>query len=415
MSESMRIFRILTVFLLLYGGCYLYGQNLHLAEVEILETAGFPRVDEYVEIDFQSDPVSFDKFKDNLVARDLYSGQEIPCQVISREAESNGSAKLFTIIFPVSLVAKGNKRFGIQQSSNPIKIDTDFKIMGSGIDLIIENQFYRADLSRSTDSEAKSHASGQLRELLIKLGFDQLLFRTENRMHWAPNFQRKEAEEYQTIAGWDNLDDYRLYTGPYLVQTVRSDSAPNYPEIWLMASYKFYFGKPYFRFFSLMEMVKEINLKLLRNDEMTMDSMFTNVAFQRPNGHIEDYGFPERYPFLERQPIENEAPWLCFYHKEKEYGFASIRLKYDVTDRYGNLSPTFLPHTMISDGAKGGKYWNRRMINDHPVLVPAGSRYLEENAYLVFSIHKTEPFAEIKYWADRLRQPVQVKIIKNFQ
>jgi len=415
MSYKMKIFSCFVIGLLLIMVLAAYSQERVLAEVEISETAGIDREDEFVEIDFQSSVKAFEKYKDNLVARESISGQRTYCQVIYCEKASTDSIVSFSVVFPISVKANSSQRFTIQQSSIPEKFLSDLKLSGSGIDLIIENKFYRADLSRSTDSEAKSHASGQLRELLLKLGFNQLLFRTENRMHWAPNFQRADADEYQTIAGWDNPADYRLYSGPYLVQTVRSDSAPEHPEIYLTASYNFFAGKPFFIFVSLMEVVRDIELKLLRNDEMTMDSMFTNIAFQRPDGRIEDYSFSERYPFLEKQPIENETLWLCFYHKDRKYGFGSIRLKYDNTDRFGNISPTFLPHTKISDGAEGGKYWNRRLINDHPLFVPAGSRYLEKNAYLVFAVDESDPCAEIRYWAERLRQPLLVKTIKYFE
>lgn len=411
----MKKFYLLAFWLMLILAGILYSQERVLAEIEILETSGLDRENEFVEIDLQSPVKAFEQYKHYLVARESISGQRTYCQVIYWDKTSADSIVSFSVVFPVSVTANSSQRFTIQQSSIPEKILSDLKVSGSGIDLIIENQFYRADLSRSMDSEAKSHASGQLRALLIKLGFDQLLFRTENRMHWAPNFQRTDAEDYQTIAGWENPADYRLYSGPYLVQTVRSDSAPEHPEIYLTARYNFYAGKPFFIFFSLMEVVRDIELKLLRNDEMTMDSMFTNIAFQRSDGRIEDYSFSERYPFLEKQPIENEAPWLCFYHKVKRYGFGSIRLKYDIADRYGNTSPTFLPHTKISDGAEEGKYWNRRLINDHPLFVPAGSRYLENNAYLVFAVDESDPCAEIRYWAKRLRQPLLVKTIKYFE
>lgn len=403
---------ILNALLLFFLMTSIGGQERYLIELKVSETAGLARVDEYLEIDFQSRLNIFKTDDRGLIAKDLVMGKEIPCQVIERYRHD--SHTLYSIIFPLSIEAHEKKRVIVQSIDRPQPIQTDLFESGSGLDLMIENQFYRADLSRSMQSEAKSHSSGQLRELLIKMDFHQWLFRTENRMHWAPNFQRTEAESYQTIADWEMPTDYQHFSGPYLIETIRSDSARKHPEIWLTAQYKFYAQKPYFLFYSLMEVEKDITLKLLRNDEITMDSMFTNVAFQRPDGRIEDYKFSERYPYLEQNPIENEAPWLCFYHRDKGYGIASIRLNYDITNRYGNPSPTYYPHTKISDGAEGGKYWNRRLIDDHPLLVPAGSRYAEKNAYLVFAIKKDDPFAEINYWAERLQKPLNIKIITYF-
>ena len=68
----------------------------------------------------------------------------------------------------------------------------------------------------------------------------------------------------------------------------RQDAAPDHPEISLTAVYRFYEKLPYFKFYSEMQIVEEVWLELLRNDEMTMDSMFTDLAFQRPAGEIVD-------------------------------------------------------------------------------------------------------------------------------
>jgi hypothetical protein len=268
-------------------------------------------------------------------------------------------------------------------------------------------------LSKSDESRGKNHDAGHLRELLLKLGFNVRLFRTGNRMHWGPNFQKKEYVNYETISGWDNPKIYNLDTGPYLIHTLRSDLAPEHPEILLTANYYFYSGLPFFRFHSSMEMTKNVWLSLLRNDEMTMDSLFTHVAFQRPDGHIEDLAFSERYQILEENHIENSAPWLCFYHADKGYAFGCIRLLYDTKNAQGFDSPTYLPYTKISDGEGGGKYWNRLLIHEIPLFVPTGSRYIEENAYIVFKIGNKDKFGDIQKWARKLNNPLQISVIPN--
>jgi hypothetical protein len=243
------------------------------------------------------------------------------------------------------------------------------------------------------------------------MGFNQLLTNVEDRLHWAPNFKRPELEWYTTIAHWDSPSRYDLQKGPYLIQTIRQDSAPDHPEISLTAVYQFYNNLPYFKFYSEMQMVKDVWLELLRNDEMTMDSMFTHLAFQRPAGEIVDVAFSERYDLLKNQPIEDNSPWLCFYNIEKGFAFGSIRIRYDNTNQYGQRSPTYLAHTQIGEWLGGITYWNRRLIHDHLTFVPKGSRYIEENAYLVFKIGQQDRFETIKYWSDRLRHPLEVKVL----
>jgi hypothetical protein len=242
------------------------------------------------------------------------------------------------------------------------------------------------------------------------MGFDQLLKNVEDRLHWAPNFKRPELEYYTTIAHWQLPKINEIRTGPYQISTLRQDLAPDHPEILLTARYRFYAGLPYFRFYSGMEMKDNVSLELLRNDEMAMDSMFTHMAFERPNGEIIDVSFSERYDLLKKHPIENESPWLCFYNLDKGFAFGSIRIKYNNTDITGGDSPTFQAHTQIGEWLKGVKYWNRRLIHDHLTFIPKGSYYREDNAYIVFRINDNDKLQDIRYWAERIRQPLQVNI-----
>jgi hypothetical protein len=406
-----KLFVILTFVLITFlGNLNCKAEDTALAEIDVRENFGHERSLEYVVCSLQL-PVDELKNSDlNIVALDMDNNERIPCQIFNTRTFREQNIALIQVIFPVSIDAYASKSYVLNRTSQSNPIKTDLLCEGQGLDLIVENEFYRADLTKSDQSEAKSHPSGQLRELLLKMDFNVKLFRTENRMHWAPNFQRADETEYETIAGWDNPKDYSLDTGPYLIHTMRRDQAPKHPGIILTANYYFYAGLPFFRFYSSMEITDNIWLSLLRNDEMTMDSLFTHVAFQRPNGQIEDYPFSERYKILEDRPIENNASWLCFYHADLGYAFGSIRIRYDTINIQGFDSPTYLPHTKISDGAGGGKYWNRRLIHDHPTFVPMGSRYVEENIYILFETDKKEKFKEIVQWSRLVQHPLQVSV-----
>jgi len=191
---------------------------------------------------------------------------------------------------------------------------------------------------------------------------------------------------------------------------VRRDLAPDHPEIMLTAVYKFYAGVPYFKFYSEMAFVEDLPLELLRNDEMTTDSMFTHLAFCGNGGKVVELPMEERKPFLDREPIEDDAAWVCFYNIDHRYGFGSIRLLYDNRNNYGEASPTYEAHTQIGAWLDR-RYWNRRLIHDHLTFVPQGSRYAEENAYLVFKTGETDRFETIRYWAERLRRPIKVQVL----
>jgi hypothetical protein len=388
------------------------AEEFELAKVVVQENSGIHRDLEYVVGSLQLQSKNNDKSEFQIIAIDRKNNKRIACQVFNHQFFQKENLVLLEIIFPVSINANEKKNYTLMKNSHSDTPVSDLSYKGSGLELIIENKFYSVDLTRSDQSEAKNHSSGQLRELFIKMGFNTRLFRTENRMHWAPNFQNREYTEYETIAGWDNPEIYVLDTGPYLIHTMRSDHAPRHAEIQLTANYYFYAGLPYFKFHSSMELIENLWLFLLRNDEMTMDSLFTHVAFQRPNGIIENQTFSGRYKRLEDNPIENNAPWLCFYNAEKGYAFGSIRLRYDLNNEKGFTSPTYLPHTKISDGAGGGKYWNRRLIHEFPIFVPIGSRYIEENAYLVFKVGKKNKFEDIQNWSRQLKNPLRISIIQ---
>lgn len=384
------------------------GAEEVLSKIILREPAGFERIDEYIECVLQINSDRSLTQNLTIVVQDAKKDLIIPSQVINQKFFLEDNLLVLSILFPISMVAYEEKTLEMKISSENRKVSTDLEIEGDDTEIKISNQFYRADLTKSDQTEAKSYSSGQLRELFVKMGYNQLLFRTQNRIHWAPNFSRKGMEGYDTIARWNNPKTNNIYRGPYLVMTERQDRAPQHPEILLSACYKFYAKKPYFRFYSDMEMKKDIWLNLLRNDEMTMDSLFTHVAFQKQNNDIVDLPFNKQDGYLKDRPIANEDPWLCFYNQDKGYAFGSIRIKYSADNHFGNPSPTFMPHTKISNGAYGGKYWNRRLIDEHDTFVPKGSKYIEENAYLVFKIFKDDKFKTIMYWAERLRNPVLI-------
>ncbi len=161
-----------------------------------------------------------------------------------------------------------------------------------------------------------------------------------------------------------------------------------------------------------MEMKQAIWLSRLRNDEMTTDTLFTHLAFIRFDGLVVTTTFQNRDEILRQHPIESDALWLSFYEHNKGLAFGCIRLFYDNTSIWGEASPTTGDYTKISNGARGGKYWNRILIIDKPTFVPEGSVYSEKNAYIVFKLSEGEnKFAEIEKYAKRLSCPLKVKVI----
>lgn len=388
----------------------LVAQGNEVIKLKVKENQGLERNLEYVEFSCMLNNDVLQNGKQSLYAIEKGTNNEIECQTIIEDSDSLNKQLLVRIIFPVSIKSLEEKIYLIYPKIKAVSSQSNLLLKGRGTELFIENEFYSADLRKDASVEGHSYNSGQIRELKIKLGFDQQVRNVEDRLHWAPNFKKPEHEYYTTIAHWNNPKVNEIVKGPYQISTYREDLAPNHPEILLSARYSFYEGLPYFRFYSSMEMQNNIWLELLRNDEMAMDSMFTHMAFQRPNGKIVDIEFSQRYKLLNKLPIENNSPWLCFYNINEGFAFGTIRINYDNTNNSGGESPTYKAHTQIGEWLKGVKYWNRRLIHDHLTFVPKGSCYTEENVYLVFKVDEFDKLKDIKYWAERIRSPLQVRI-----
>lgn len=384
--------RILKLWTILFIVVLLQAQASPLLKISVTENQGLERELAYVEFSFQMDTHA--KRDLALVAESVQTNEKIPCQVSLTSIQGSKDSKLVRVVFPVSIQANGQREFLIKSVRKLRYPASKLELSGDGLELIIENEFYKADLTKDIEVEPQSHNSGQIRELLIKLGMNQLVTNVENRVHWSPNFDRPEIEWYTTMAHWNFPEMYQLTKGPYQIRTIRQDLAAEHPEILLTGTYDFYEGLPYFRFYSGMEMIQGVWLELLRNDEMAMDSMFTHLAFQRPGGEIIDIPFSHMYPLIKDQPIENESPWLCFYNESEGFAIGSIRVMYDNTDLFGDASILYEPHTQIGEW-EGSRYWNRRLIHDHLTFVPKGSRYQEECAYLVFRIDRDDPLKSI--------------------
>ena len=151
---------------------------------------------------------------------------------------------------------------------------------------------------------------------------------------------------------------------------------------------------------------------LLRNDEMTMDSLFTHVNYMHPDGKTGTVALYNNQELqeLEQDPIHDDAAWLFFYNDDLNYGFGSIRIDYDNTNIHGEPSPLYKQHTKITPSSGNGRYWNRRLVHDYNTLIPEGSRYTEKNAYLVFKAHPEDPSREIEEYRKRLMNPLPLAV-----
>ncbi len=391
---------ILLMIIIIISSCQ--RQASTLLQIKIEETQGLNRPLEYVEISL---PDSIQLQKDsNIYVYSKKENERIRGQMI------NGTTN---IVFPISIKPYEIKEFIIQsEQEKEFTKDTDLTIIGDSLNVIVENDFYSASFKEFVGFGDEKLGAGHLGNLKLKKIGNQVLARKNPnlKIHWAPNFS-KEKMRYKTMAHITSPDScFISKKGPHYFTISRSGHVEGYEKILLKGKYKAYAGLPYFIFKSEIYFKEDDTLNLLRNDEMTLDSLFTNVVFTKSNGKIMDLPLYDEATttYLNENPITDKAPWLFFYNKEKSYAFGSIRLQYNNKNIYGDDSPTENKHTKITQSINSGRYWNRRLIDSKNTIIPKGSRYQEENAYIVFTADDENPAKKIEYYNECLRNPVKV-------
>jgi hypothetical protein len=377
-----------------------------LLSFSVSETSGIHRDIEFLKIEVPTDK-SFN-ISEGLSIREKDQDLMVRGQVLDSIEQASDKIQ-YTCLFPVSIEANSTKTYDIVKGDGGVH-EEQLTIKGTDSNITIENSYFIADLTDIKADPSNGLGAGQLAGLVLKQFNKQLLERSHINMHWAPNFQ-KEGLDYKTFGHIIDPDSLAVIKGPYSLSLFKSGSVEGYEGISVTCQYQFYAGLPYFIFSSEIKIKEDLELMLLRNDEMTMDSLFTHVMFSQPEGgvNILELYLEKDMTELENDPIRDDAPWLCFYNYELEYGFGSIRLEYDNTDVNGQPSTLYGEHTKITSSANNGRYWNRRLIHDHNTLIPQGNRYYEKNAYLVFHASEDDPSREILEYQKRLLNPLTIQ------
>ena len=402
MKRIKAVYFLIIVLLLIVFSC---DKKKSLATILVVEENGLDRNLEYIHVNIPL-PRGL-KTTENLVAVDSRY-VSTPVQVI--DTIQKGEYSFMNIVFPVAIKANETKKFKIQLHVKPKEIAMS-QLHFSRLSQYVENEYYKVNFATKNDKRG-----GQVLNLNLKKFDNKILKRHQNTpIHWAPNFANVDSQRYFTL---ENLTPSSINivrdSGPYEITKIRSGVTDSVPEIHVEGKYTFYEGLPYFEFNSIMTVKEDVNLRLLRNDEMTMDSLFTNLIFIRPDNSISNLKlYDTELDILEKDHMSDQAQWLAFYHKEKEYGYGSIRLEYDNTNVNGELSPLYKPYTKISKSVGNGRYWNRILVADTNFRIPKGSRYREKNAYLIFKVDSEEPEKEIKYHSERLNNPLKITVEKN--
>jgi len=260
----------------------------------------------------------------------------------------------------------------------------------------VENRHYVASLP---------DPSGALGTLAYK-DAGVTLQRVNSRINKTLMIRRVGEANYKDQAiHWDPVQDFREERKDALYVTRREGYLPTYPEVKIYCEYRFPADVPYFLVSTSMTVEKPIQVDLIRNNEMTMDLLFTHLVW--PGGKPVD--FEARKPILEKKPIPADAPWTAFLNPAKGYGYGFVNLGYKATK-------TAHPELVISDGYVSGtdrtvnaRYWHRDLIAGAPVDLVPGDRFEELTAYVLFRSSEKSPLGDFPKWEKRIRASVTAR------
>ncbi|MCK0147203.1 hypothetical protein MWU78_16210 [Arenibacter sp. F26102] len=395
--------------LTLFSSC---TDNKVVADLIITEPAGITRDLEYVEVKIPIEPLRLQNKA--LFLRNSQDGNLIKGQILNRPKALKDS-NLVHCLFPISIGANETNEYDIVLE-NDEKTPTELISKGEGLNLSIENEYYKADLGSKESYNNTQLDPGQLTSLVFKKYNGITLERGNIKMHWAPSFQKK-GMEYKTMGHIKEFDSIYIEKGPYMISVYRSGKVKGYEEIQVQGEYKFYAAKPYFRFSSEMTMVDSLTVIMLKNDEMTMDRFFTHAIFPLANGKVKSVPLYDKLPLiphysikeLMKKPIDTDTKWFGFYNDSTKYGLGSLRVRFDYKNLSGGLSPMIDAQTKITYAHNEGRYWDRRFVDDAELHTPKGSRYFEENVYAIFGVDNEAPSKEMEKLYEQLSNPVRVK------
>ena len=256
---------------------------------------------------------------------------------------------------------------------------TDLRVSGEGYALDIENDYFRASLSRQM---------GQLERLTLKREHGLELFAGGEGhgeppgIDWAHDYVTANNFQKMRITNWGKCPDYEVIHGP-LCTTVRRWGFPHSPihpvfspsRIHIYVEYRFYAGTPYFVKQGRMEVIKDLDITYLRDDEWVFSGYsFTDTLWMGPDGKLREGPV---------DAAQQENLWAVgFFHRASRDAFIGLFLEHDAE----NMPP--LKHTgaPILNYRWHGPVWSRALYQN--ASLRAGGVLKQKNAYLVL------PFAE---------------------
>jgi metal-sulfur cluster biosynthetic enzyme len=274
---------------------------------------------------------------------------------------------------------------------------SDLKVTGEGVGLNLENDYYRAALSKQM---------GQLERLVYKREHGLELFAGGEGhgeppgIDWAHDYVTSGNFQKLRITNWDQCPDYEVLRGP-LSLTVRRWGFPRstvHPlfspaRMNIFVEYRFYAGTPWFMKAGSMQVIKDIDIGYLRDDEWVFSGMsFTDIVWMGADGKL-------RTGPVDKGEAENL--WsVGFFNRDTRDAFIGLFLEH-TAENVGGLKHTGAPLFYYK---WHGHVWSRALYQQG--ALPAGSVLRQKNAYLTLPFPKEGGEAMVEQLRHRLVNPL---------
>lgn len=324
--------------------------------------------------------------------------KEVPCQVIGEVRR--GHERLGRLLFLADAPARQPQTFLVLYGNPDAELPaypSDLVTTGEGFGLDIENQFYKASLSRQM---------GQLERLTLKREHGLELFSGGEGhgeppgIDWAHDYVPLGSFQKLRITYWDTCPDYEVVRGP-LCTIVRRWGFPYSPvhplfspsRLNIDVEYRFYAGLPWFHKVGRMTAVKDFEAGAMRDDEWVFSGFsFTDRVWMGADGKL-------RTGEVDKEHVDNV--WgLGFFNKESKDSFIALFLEHKAEG---------LPELKHSGAPTLSYRWHGQLWSRYPLPgthVPAGAVLHEKNAYVAVPFTETDGPGMIEDLRRRLVNPL---------
>ncbi|MCC6395115.1 MAG: metal-sulfur cluster assembly factor [Bryobacterales bacterium] len=371
------------------------------------ETAGQNRPPEPVELTLRVAADHADSLAREVRVARIADGElrEVPCQVFGEIRR--GQERLGKVLFLAGGAAHQRQSYLIFYGNPDAELPqypSDLETRGEGYGLDIENDFFRAKLSRQM---------GQLERLTIKREHGLELFAGGEGhgeppgIDWAHDYVTSGRLQKLRITLWETCPDYEVVRGP-LCTIVRRWGFPYSPvhpifspaRIHMDVEYRFYSGLPWFHKTGTMTALKDVEVDALRDDEWVFSGQsFTDILWMGPDGK------------LRTGPVAPE-----FADNIWAVGFCNNVSKDSFLALFLEHRGEGLPELKHSGSPMMYYRWHGHVWSRYPLPVknvPAGAVLHQKNAYVAIPFPTKEGPRQLEDLRHRLLNPYQISALAN--